>query len=291
MASPRFPTVPHRCHRGLYARCFRRRPCRGHYDRDHRDTLPRLAVRDHTQPPASVTAGSGFGLTATIEDQYGNVETTDNSDVVTAALASNPGGTTLGGTLSLAVSQGVATFSSLTLTKAAAGYTIGISGISPGQSNFEGRDHRDPRCRHPGRDRARAAGQRRGQRRVWPGRGHRRRLRQCLTSANNTVKLALANNPTGAKLGGTLSVKASKGVATFSGLTLNKVGSGYTLQLTSSGLTSAVTNSIMGDHCASDRRTIRNSRHNRSRPVGSPLVLDSLTVSGGLTTKKHRPVE
>ena len=49
--------------------------------------------------------------------------------------------------------------------------------------------------------------------------------------------MALDNNPGGAKLGGTLSVKASNGVATFSGLTLNKVGTGYTLQLTSSGLT------------------------------------------------------
>ena len=57
------------------------------------------------------------------------------------------------------------------------------------------------------------------------------------TSASSTVKVALDNNPAGAKLGGTLSVKASKGVATFSGLTLNKVGTGYTLQLTSSGLT------------------------------------------------------
>ena len=29
------------------------------------------------QPPASVTAGSGFGLQAAIEDAYGNVETAD----------------------------------------------------------------------------------------------------------------------------------------------------------------------------------------------------------------------
>ena len=64
------------------------------------------------------------------------------------------------------------------------------------------------------------------------------------TSAGNTVKVALDNNPTRAKLGGTLSVNASKGVARFSGLTINKVGSGYTLQLTSSGLSSAVTSPI-----------------------------------------------
>ena len=65
-----------------------------------------------------------------------------------------------------------------------------------------------------------------------------------VTGASNTVKVAFANNPTGAKLGGTLSVKAEPGVATFSNLTINKVGSGYTLQLTSSGLSGAVTNPI-----------------------------------------------
>jgi hypothetical protein len=65
-----------------------------------------------------------------------------------------------------------------------------------------------------------------------------------VTSANNTVNLALANNPTGAKLGGTLSVKAKNGVATFSGLTLNKRGSGYTLKVSSTGLTGATTTVI-----------------------------------------------
>ena len=58
------------------------------------------------------------------------------------------------------------------------------------------------------------------------------------------MQVAFASNPTGATLGGTLSVTASQGVATFSGLTINKTGSGYTLQVTSSGLSSAVTNAM-----------------------------------------------
>ena len=78
------------------------------------------------------------------------------------------------------------------------------------------------------------------------------------TSASNTVKVALANNPTGAKLGGTLSVTASKGVATFSGLTINKVGTGYTLQVSSSGLTS-------GDLTADLRREQRQRDRRRGR--------------------------
>ena len=45
-----------------------------------------------------------------------------------------------------------------------------------------------------------------------------------ITSFNGTVTLALASNPGGSTLGGTLTVTASGGVATFSGLTLDKSG-------------------------------------------------------------------
>ena len=45
-----------------------------------------------------------------------------------------------------------------------------------------------------------------------------------VTTASNTVSVAFANNPTGATLGGTLSVTASQGVASFSNLTINKIG-------------------------------------------------------------------
>ena len=63
-----------------------------------------------TQPPASVTAGSGFGLTVTAENNSGSPITTFNG-TVTVALANNPGGATLGGTLTATASNGVATFS------------------------------------------------------------------------------------------------------------------------------------------------------------------------------------
>ena len=65
-----------------------------------------------------------------------------------------------------------------------------------------------------------------------------------VTTASGTVSVAFANNPTGATLGGTLSVTASQGVASFTNLTINKIGSGYTLQVSSSGLTSATSNPI-----------------------------------------------
>ena len=78
-------------------------------------------------PPASVTAGSPFGLTVQAEDSSGNLVSSFNGPV-TVALGNNPGGATLGGTLTASASNGVATFSALTLNKAAAGYTLYVSG-------------------------------------------------------------------------------------------------------------------------------------------------------------------
>src|SRR5207253_9940344 len=65
-----------------------------------------------------------------------------------------------------------------------------------------------------------------------------------------SVAIALASNPGGATLGGTLTVSAVKGVATFSSLTIGTPGSGYTLQGSSAGLSGG------------DRKSTRlNSRH------------------------------
>ncbi len=64
------------------------------------------------------------------------------------------------------------------------------------------------------------------------------------TSFAGSVTVALANNPGNSTLGGTLTVTAVGGVAVFSGLTLNKVGGGYTLAVTSGTLTSATSSGI-----------------------------------------------
>ena len=113
------------------------------------------------QPPASVTAGSGFGLQAAIEDQYGNV-VTGATNSVTVALGNNPGGATLGGTLTVTASQGLATFSGLTLTTAASGYTLAVSssGLSGSTSSAI---TVTPAAATQAGDHAAAAGQRRCQ--------------------------------------------------------------------------------------------------------------------------------
>ncbi len=60
----------------------------------------------------------------TIEDAAGNVVAADNSTTVTLALGSNPGASTLGGTLTQTVNGGVATFGDLTLDNPGTAYTL-----------------------------------------------------------------------------------------------------------------------------------------------------------------------
>ena len=55
------------------------------------------------------------------------------------------------------------------------------------------------------------------------------------TSYNGSVTVSLANNPGDSTLGGTLTVQAVNGVATFSGLTISNPGLAYTLQVSADG--------------------------------------------------------
>src|SRR5205814_1183756 len=58
------------------------------------------------------------------------------------------------------------------------------------------------------------------------------------TNDNSTVvTIAILANPGGGTLSGTIMRTAVAGVATFNDLSINKVGTGYTLQGTAAGLT------------------------------------------------------
>lgn len=59
------------------------------------------------------------------------------------------------------------------------------------------------------------------------------------TGYSGNVTVSLGTNPTGATLGGTLTVAASSGVATFSDLTLNRSGKNFKLSGSATGLRSA----------------------------------------------------
>jgi hypothetical protein len=237
------------------------------------------------QPPASVTAGSPFGLTVQAEDSSGNLITSFNG-TVTVALGNNPGGAALGGTLTVTASNGVATFSGLTLNEAASGYTLYTSGggfgwgvtntmtVTPAAATQLVITQQPPSTV-----------------KVNTGFGFQASIEDqygnVVTTATNTVQVAFANNPTGATLGGTLSVTASQGVATFSGLKINKTGSGYTLQVTSSGLSSAVTNAINVTKTGTASVLSASVGTVAPDPMVAPPVLDSPDLWVGLGLKKR----
>ena len=65
-----------------------------------------------------------------------------------------------------------------------------------------------------------------------------------VTAAVDNIDLAIDNNPSTGVLGGTTTVAAGGGIATFSDLTIDQVGSGYTLLASATGLNSATSASF-----------------------------------------------
>jgi hypothetical protein len=73
------------------------------------------------------------------------------------------------------------------------------------------------------------------------------------TSDNTTqVTLAIGTNPAGGTLSGGSTVTVSSGIATFSGLSLNMAGTGYTLTASSSPTYSAATSAAFNVSSAND---------------------------------------
>jgi hypothetical protein len=237
------------------------------------------------QPPSSLTAGNAFGLTVTAEDRSGNPITSFNG-TVTVGLANSLGGATLGGTLTATASNGVATLPGLSLTKAAIGYTLyastsgyswGITSaitVTPASATQLVITQQPPSTVKVSTPFSMQAS-------IEDAYGN------VVTTASGTVSVAFANNPTGATLGGTLTVTTSGGVASFTNLMINKTGSGYTLQVSSSGLTSATSNPINVTKKGSSPSTPLAPAGNPATDLLlAPLVLDSPDLWDGLSFKK-----
>lgn len=118
------------------------------------------------------------------------------------------------------------------------------------------------------------------------------RFGNTVTSATNTVSLAIGSNPGSGTLSGTASVAAASGLATFGVLSIDKTGTGYTLVATSGALTSAtstpfditpgVLNSFMVE--ASGGGPIGNQAQNVSfgiRVTARDVYLNLVTSYGG----------
>ena len=191
------------------------------------------------QPPGSITAGNGFGLTVTAEDGSGNAAPSFNTPI-TVGLAGGAGTVLLGGTLTATPSNGVASFGNLTLN-AGGSFALVVSGggLSATTSTIN--------VTAPPATRLVVTTQPPGNTGVNATFGLTVTAVDFLgnvdTAYGGTVSVALTNNA-GAQLGGTVNATPSRGVAVFTGLTLNQAGTGYALQVTSGNLTSAMTSAF-----------------------------------------------
>src|SRR5207249_239489 len=148
---------------------------------------------------------------------------------VTMALGANPGSGTLAGTTTVAAASGVATFANLSINQAGTEYTLTAAASGPTSATS-----------NPFTVSAAAATQLAFT--VQPTNGAagaaltpavqvtaRDAQGNVATDFTGTVTVALGVNPGSATLSGTISVAAVSGVATFSSLSIDKVGTGYTL--------------------------------------------------------------
>ncbi|MBI4419337.1 MAG: hypothetical protein HY560_00795 [Gemmatimonadetes bacterium] len=190
--------------------------------------------------PTNTAAGATItpAVQVAAQDASGNTITTFTGSV-TIAIGSNPGGGRLSGTTTVPAANGVATFSTLSIDAAGSGYTLaatatGLPGVTSAtfdvQSTAATRlvftvEPTDAVAGTPFSPAVRVTAQ--------DAQGN------TATGFTGTISVAIGTNPGGGTLSGTVSVAAQGGIATFSNLSINKAGTGYTLTATAAGLTGA----------------------------------------------------
>lgn len=182
-----------------------------------------------------------------IQDSAGNL-VTNSSDSVNLAFGADPssGSATLGGTLTIAAVNGIATFSDINIDTLNSGYTLiassgslsnitsntfDITAGAPTQlvintqpTNTIANQNISPAITIEIQD---AAG-------------------NIVTNSSDNVSLALGTDPSSgtATLGGTLTIAAVSGIATFNDINIDTVNTGYTFVFTSGALSSATSNTF-----------------------------------------------
>ncbi len=221
-------------------------------------TQPQTTQAGQTMPVVRVTARDASGNTVT-----------SYTGLITVAIGTNPGGGTLSGTTSVNAVSGVATFSTLSINNAGNGYTLtasasGLTGAT--SSSFNITVPPATNLAFTTQPQTTVAGQTMPAVRVTA----RDASGNTVTSYTGLITIAIGTNPGGGTLAGTTSVNAVGGVATFSTLSINNAGNGYTLTASASGLTGATSTSFNITALRRSRRRPRPAR--RCRQYESPRV-------------------
>jgi hypothetical protein len=190
-----------------------------------------------TGEPADITAGTGFTVIVSAEDDFGNIDTNFTGSV-TISLANNPGDGTLGGTTTVNFFHGVATFNNLTLTVADTGYSFTF--VTPGLPSIT--TTADVQVTPAAATQLAALPLTGGMPTAGSGFNVQVAAEDAFGNLNSAftgqVSATLASNPSGGTLSGPATATAQAGVATFTGLSLSQ-GGPYGLSFTSGSLTPA----------------------------------------------------
>jgi uncharacterized repeat protein (TIGR01451 family) len=188
-----------------------------------------------TQPPATPQAGQSFAPAVTVQDTYGNNVTGSTATIAVALTGGN--GATLNGTLSKPAAGGVAAFAGLSINTVGTGYGLQATSsgftaansstfaITPAAAATLSFTTQPPATSQAGQP-------------FVPVVTVLDAYNNTVTTSAATVSLALTN-ANGAALSGTASLAAASGVATFNGLNVTKVGTGYALKATATSLVAA----------------------------------------------------
>src|SRR5487761_697391 len=234
--------------------------------------------------PSNAGAGSAItpAVQVTIEDASGNT-VTSATNTVSIAISNNPSSGTLAGTLTASPVNGVATFWNLSINKLGTGYTLvasatGLTSATSSAFNVTaGTAAKLVFSVEPSNAGAGSAITPAVQVTIEDASGN------TVTSATNTVSIAISNNPSSGTLAGTLTASPVNGVATFSNLSINKLGTGYTLVASATGLTSATSSAFNVTSVNVLLLTTAGPTLGVNRSFGATVALSPAAPTGGVT--------
>jgi len=191
----------------------------------------------------STAAGALITPEVTVKDAQGNLVTTATNEV-TVSIASNPGSSTLSGTAVKSAAAGIATFESLSLNKTGAGYTLQVSssGLTSATSEaFDITNSSASKLVFSSQPQTSEA----GALMTAPVVQVQDPYGNIVASDNTTtVTIAIQDNPSSGTLSGTLTRTATAGAASFTELSVDRMGSGYSLAASAPYLTGTVSSAF-----------------------------------------------
>ena len=197
-----------------------------------------------TQPSStSVNTSIAPPVTVTVQDVNSQTVTTSTAPIVVAIGTNPPGTGALAGTKTVNASSGVAAFNDLSINLSGIGYTLtaassGLTSATSTAFTISGVPTHLAFGTQPSNTAANAP--------ISPVVTVmvEDASNAVVTTSTASITLAIGTNPGSGALSGTTMVNAVNGIATFSSLSINNQGNGYTLTAASSGLTGATSSAF-----------------------------------------------